>query len=439
MASLHKQHGKPYWFCAFTTPDGKRHFKSTGMKNMKQAEKICAGWEKSAELATHQNLTPDRARKVIEATVSDVLESGLSGAIPRETLRNFFLQAANLVMQPPLKRDRVQALVGDTVRAIAASSGQAVPNATIRDWCKRWLEFKGIEAAPRTHERYEVSIRRFLSFLKDRADKDLTTLRADDLVKFRDHTRSILSAASANMDLKVIRSCLYAAKKLDLLERNVATNVDFLREHGQSKRRAFMLDEVKAVLEQCDKIGGEWRGLVLMGAYTGQRLGDIAQLTWHQLDLEKKTVCFLTRKTGKRLEMALAAPLHDYLVSLPSADAPTAYVFPRAAALAEKHTGTISTKFYDDILAPAGLVPVRPRIEAAPDGKGRSAKRKQSELSFHSFRHTFTTWLKSAGASNALAQMVVGHDSEAVSRGYTHLSAKDTLDPISKLPDVVKK
>src|SRR5437899_7359345 len=104
------------------------------------------------------------------------------------------------------------------------------------------------------------------------------------------------------------------------------------------------------------------------------------------------------------------------------------YAFPKAADLAEKDTGTIATKVYDDILAPAGLVPVRPRFEAAPDGKGRSAKRKQSELSFHSFRHTFTTWLKSAGASNALAQMVVGHDSEVVSRGYTHLSAKDTFE-----------
>ena len=33
--------------------------------------------------------------------------------------------------------------------------------------------------------------------------------------------------------------------------------------------------------------------------------------------------------------------------------------------MAEKHTGTISTKFYDEILAPAGLVVERPKAEAA--------------------------------------------------------------------------
>jgi len=34
--------------------------------------------------------------------------------------------------------------------------------------------------------------------------------------------------------------------------------------------------------------------------------------------------------------------------------------------------------------------------------------------------------------------MIIGHDSEVVSRGYTHLSADDTKDSISKLPDVTK-
>ena len=98
----------------------------------------------------------------------------------------------------------------------------------------------------------------------------------------------------------------------------------------------------------------------------------------------------------------------------------------------------VLVKFYDEIIAPAGLVKARPKAKAAEDGKGRAAKRKTSELSFHSFRHTLTTWLKSSGASNALAQMIIGHDSEVVSRGYTHLSADDTKDSISKLPDVTK-
>jgi hypothetical protein len=37
--------------------------------------------------------------------------------------------------------------VGDVLMA----SGQTLPSATIRDWFKRWLESKGLEAEPRTH------------------------------------------------------------------------------------------------------------------------------------------------------------------------------------------------------------------------------------------------------------------------------------------------
>ena len=136
--------------------------------------------------------------------------------------------------------------------------------------------------------------------------------------------------------------------------------------------------------------------------------------------------------------MALAKPLSDYLAALPSSDDPKDSVFPRSAALAESHTGTISTQFYDRILVPAGLVPARPKNHAAISGRGRDAKRQQSEISFHSLRHTFTTWLKASGASNAMAQMIVGHDSATVSANYTHLQAGDTTESINKLPDVTK-
>ena len=393
MASLHKEpRGKsPFWYCAFYTTDGARHFKSTKATDKRQARQICDTWAKAAALGA--KLSPDKARQVIAQGVADIL----------------------------------------------MATGQTLPSSTIRNWSKRWLETKTLEAEPRTHERYETSLRRFIKFLGSKADGDLDALKADDVLRFRDFVSTRLSATSTNMDLKVLRACLYAAQKQDLVERNVATKVDTLKQRGENKRRGFTLAEIGKVLAQCDEAGGEWRGLVLTGLYTGQRLGDVAGLTWQQVDLGKRRVSFVTSKTGKRLSFHMAKALADYFESLPSSDKPDACVFPKAAAMAEKHTGTISTKFYDEILAPAGLVEVRPKAVAKTGGKGRDAKRQTSELSFHSLRHTFTTWLKSAGASNALAQMIVGHDSEVVSRGYTHLDADDTQAAINKLPDVTRR
>jgi integrase len=78
------------------------------------------------------------------------------------------------------------------------------------------------------------------------------------------------------------------------------------------------------------------------------------------------------------------------------------------------------------------------RTDKKSSGVGRTGKRVVNEVSFHSLRHTFTTWLYRAGASNAMAQMIVGHDSPLISAHYTHLDASDTTEAIGRLPDVTQ-
>jgi hypothetical protein len=46
MASVHKQKGKPHWFCSYSTWDAEqsrvvRHFKSTKMTNKQAALEVC--------------------------------------------------------------------------------------------------------------------------------------------------------------------------------------------------------------------------------------------------------------------------------------------------------------------------------------------------------------------------------------------------------------
>jgi hypothetical protein len=44
--------------------------------------------------------------------------------------------------------------------------------------------------------------------------------------------------------------------------------------------------------------------------------------------------------------------------------------------------------------------------------------------------------LKASGLSDVLAREIVGHDSAAVSRQYTHLSTDDLRAAMQRLPDV---
>jgi len=389
MASIHKQPGRPYWFCAFSifnpeTLKSRRVFRSTKTRDKKQALEICRAWHKAALKARNGKLSVDAAREVIARGVSDVF---------------------------------------------TAASAESLPSASIKSWCDTWLQAKSIEAEQSTHARYSRIIERFINCIGSKAKRDLSTLQASDIARFRDREAKELSRATANLSLKVLRVCFGEAVRQGLLAVNPAVRVAVLKLRDKSARRAFTLSEIKRILKACGN-DAEWRGLVLFGLYLGQRLGDLAKLTWRAVNLETGEIAFTTRKTGRRIVLPLVQPLVDYLSALPASDNPNAFIFPRAASA--KRTGSLSNQFRE-ILADAGLL--EPRTHQST-GKGRSGAREASEISFHSLRHSAVTMLKASGLSDVFAREIVGHESAAVSRQYTHLSTDDLRTAMRRLPDV---
>ena len=63
-------------------------------------------------------------------------------------------------------------------------------------------------------------------------------------------------------------------------------------------RRPFTTEELQKVLAAADD---EWQSLIRFGLYTGQRLGDLAALTWQNVDLERAELRITTQKTSKSL------------------------------------------------------------------------------------------------------------------------------------------
>jgi integrase len=390
MPSIHKQPGRPYWFCAFSLFDpqtnrNRRVFRSTKTSDRKQALEICRAWHKAALKARNGKLSVDAAREVITQGVRDVF------------------MHANI---------------------------ESLPSASIKTWCETWIGAKAIETEETTHARYKRVIERFTGFLGEaKSERDLSTLQANDIARFRDREAKELSRSTANLSVKVLRVCLGEAVRQGLLTNSQAVRVKFLKSTAESKRRAFTLDEIKRILKACGD-NTEWRGLVLFGLYLGQRLGDLARLTWRAIDLDSGEIAFTARKTGRRIVLPLVQPLADYLAALPASDNPNAYIFPNSAK--HKRTASLSNHFRE-ILVDAGLV--QPR-DYKTSKKGRDQAREPSEISFHSLRHSAVTMLKAAGVSDFIAREIVGHESAAVSRQYTHLTTDDKRAAMQRLPDV---
>jgi integrase len=69
-------------------------------------------------------------------------------------------------------------------------------------------------------------------------------------------------------------------------------------------------------------------------------------------------------------------------------------------------------------------------------GAGRNAPRQSDGLGFHCLRHYCTTALKASGASDVVAREIIGHESAAVSRTYSHIDAATLRAAIDKPPDL---
>src|SRR6184192_3704376 len=163
MASVHRQPGRPYWFCAFSiwnpeTHTSRRVFRSTKTSDKRQALEICRAWHKAALKARNGKLSVDAAREVIAQGVSDVFT------------------AANV---------------------------ESLPSASIKAWCETWLQAKAIETEQTTHARYRRVVELFTGFLGEaKSKRDLSTLQTSDIARFRDREAKDRSRVTANLNVK---------------------------------------------------------------------------------------------------------------------------------------------------------------------------------------------------------------------------------------------
>ena len=311
-------------------------------------------------------------------------------------------------------------------------SGHKVSRKSLRDFANDWLETKAPETAPRTQVFYVASISKLISFLGKRALEPLSEVTKDDIVAYRNHLAKQLSPSTANHDLKVTRMLFRAARRDHLIADDPAEFVSTIRQRDSDVKRPFTLAEIAAVVDVAD---AEWRSLIFFAFYTGQRLSDLATLTWNSVDLDRGEVRMVTRKTGRRMIIPLAPALRVHIESMPASRDSKAPLHPRASrVLARRGNSSMLSRQFAELLAQAGL---REKTTHVGRGKTRSVRREVNALSFHSLRRTATTLLHEAGVAAAVAQALIGHDSEQIHNDYINVGRDALKNAVATLPTIL--
>ncbi len=364
----------PYWFCCYTSASGQRLKKSTKQKDRKKAWEICLAIENAEGHARNGTLTEQTAKKII----GEILER---------------------------------------------TTGEPLQTFKTREWFHHWLDIKEQVRAGKTTTRYRQVVRDFLASLGSRANLSLAHIASKDILAYRN---SIIdtgkSARTANLSVKVISAAFNAAVRQKHISTNPCTVLETLKVTAEEKG-TFSPEQISKLLDsaECD-----WRGAILLGYYTGARLGDVGNMRWNAVDLEEELIRFTPTKTRKSVTVPLHNDLRGELLKNPGVG--KAFLFP---SLAGKGTGGkcgLSGRF-SAIMKKAGV-----------EGKttGAAGGRVLSTLSFHSLRHSFNSAMANAGVSQEIRQKLTGHVSAEVNTNYTHHELAPLRTAVAAIPSVFK-
>ncbi len=316
---------------------------------------------------------------------------------------------------------------------LALSSGEQLKVWSTRQWLTEWLAHKLASAKPATQLRYKHSVTMFLEHLGETADLPIEHLTVAHIRDFRDKLHSEGRAAkTCNGYQKDVAMALTAAVREGYLPRSPAANVDALPEEDSLQREPFALADVVKLIKAAPS--DEWRGMILLGAYGGFRIGDAAALKAGAVNLKERVIRFVPKKPTRRgrPEKELVLPMHKELLKFFKACAlpkdGEQPCFPTLARTSVAGNDGLSLRF-------VGI------MEAAKVSRGTTklheegtAGRTAHSRSFHSLRHTFNSEMLNGGVTQEMRIKVTGHATESANAIYSHAQLKTLRASVDAVP-----
>jgi integrase len=385
MASIHRdaRNRSPFWYAAYTLPDGTRCSKSTKLTDRSKALKLAIEWEHLSRGVAERDPTGAQIARVN----LDIYER---------------------------------------------ATGQRVEVVFVGDFLRSWYERASNLKSKRTGMRYKQVVEDFLSHIGPaRVKSNIGSVRENDIQSFLDkEAKDGKSATTVAIAAKVLRIPFNLALKQGLILRQPVSSLDIPDGNAQQKK-AFAWPQVLKLISVAE---GDWITAVMLGAYCGMRLGDCVNLKWENVNFDEDVIRFVPEKTsrGKRRK-ELTVPIHPALKLHLDALKKKAVEgqFQLCPTLQGKSVGGrsgLSKSFIEDVMAKAGISNQSKATKAS--GKGRAF----SSLSFHSLRHSFNSELANKGVSQELRRHLTGHASDKMNDLYSHLDKDLLKTAVNKLP-----
>ena len=301
-------------------------------------------------------------------------------------------------------------------------TGESLMTPTVEEFLNEWVEQKRSgKASEGTLVRYSHTVRLFLKFLGGSAKMRLAGLTPRHIEGFlKSRMDAGLAPKTVIVDVKTLRSAFNRAERLGIILKNPVLAVELPAE-SSSERGLFTHEQVEQLIIHAPT--EDWRTLIMLGYFTGARLGDCVALRWQNVDPDKKVIRYTQQKTGKEVVVPIHCDLFERLCWLNE----FVQEGPLCGELCGRGPGGAHglSEGFKRVVKKAGI------DQGVVQGKGHQ---KFSKLTFHSLRHSFNSTLADAGVSPEVRCKLTGHSSFAMNDRYTKFSIPPLKKAIDTMP-----
>jgi integrase len=203
--------------------------------------------------------------------------------------------------------------------------------------------------------------------------------------------------------LAVCRQVFHLARDRGMFQGEPPTAKVKRPRYDNARIRFLSPDEAARLLTALTEVSADLHDQALLSLHCGLRAGEIFNLTWGDLDLERGQLVLRDTKNGKTRIAFMTERVRGMLAGRTPGN-PEDLVFPAVGGGKRVQISAAFGQVVEDLGLNKGITDRRNRI------------------TFHTLRHTFASWLVQGGQPLYSVQQLLGHKTPTMTARYSHLA-----------------
>jgi integrase len=286
------------------------------------------------------------------------------------------------------------------LKSLRGELGLLDDNISLDKFIEKYLEYSRLNKSRHTYETDLTRFKVLRRFFEERGVDKLTDINPRLMEDFKSITLQTCKPSTFNRYLEMVKAMLNKAVEWKHLKENPLKGFKKLKNPGQKEPRYLCKAEVEKILDVADPF---MQKVVKILLYTGMRRSELVYLTWEDVDFDNKRVRIQSKpdsgfhtKSYRPRSVPMNPELEKLFMDLPQQGK---FVFDDGKGRPLHHPDTYTTGFAR-LVRKTGIV----------------------DVSLHSLRNTFDSYLVMGGVDLRTIQELLGHSTLKVTEQYSHLS-----------------